>query len=338
MKDLSRVVFFNVSLANGHLMSTPVFEPRNALVGEIMRAIESESPFAAWVQTIFVQKNYSNNLIWLKQRIADAKREIETPRVSIFTGKELGDKTAKFREFYLGSSTRVRKLDDSIPKAHVLVDIQGMWVSEDDKEGRSRAHHLEEILPFSRCHDEIDRLAIYQYSDPRLLIELVERRMVTDISSYFRSYAGARMEPPSFIITPDELTSYVHVPFGSQIDKIRSLNWSKGVMSPFATTEHAKSQEGTGKVSILRTRELPSWDEKLDENVAARLAMLASAKERSFELVYQSGEMSVLISSKVQEDLLKYRNLMESVYGGIKFDGVTDPRPEFLKELPKIVY
>ena len=47
--------------------------------------------------------------------------------------------------------------------------------------------------------------------------------------------------------------------------------------------------------------------------------------------------MSIQLSSKTPEDLLRSRNLFESVYGEIKFEEVTDPKPEFLKEVPGIV-
>ena len=175
-------------------------------------SLSLSSPYAAWVQIIFVTKNYSRHFTFLKHRIADAIRDIEVPKVSIFTGKELGDKPAKFRDFYTGTPRRLKKIDESLSKPLVLMGIQGMWISEDDQESRRRATHLEEILPFSNSHDEIDRLAVYEYSDPRLLIELVNRRIVTDLSKYFRSYTGARVEPPSFIISADELSSYVHNP------------------------------------------------------------------------------------------------------------------------------
>ena len=161
--------------------------------------------------------------------------------------------------------------------------------------------------------------------------------MVTDLSQYFRSYTGARVEPPSFIITADDLPSYVHIPFGKQADRVKSINWRTSSESARGPSILNGSDMPPERVTILRTRELPVREQKLDENVAARLAMLASEKERSFELLYQEGEMSVLLSSKGQEDLLMYRDLMESVYGEIKFEGITDPRPEFLRELPMIL-
>jgi len=334
MSEPKRIVFFNASLANGHLMSRPVYEPENALIGELMRSIENESPFAAWVQIIFARKDYSRHFLWLKHRIAEAINVIETPRVSIFTGKELGDKPAKFRDFYSGSTKRMKKLDESLSKPLVLVGIQGMWISEDDHESRQRAHHLEEILPFSHCHDEVDRLAVYQYSDPRLLLELVDRRIVTDLSKYFQSYTGARVEPPSFILSADELPSYVHIPSGKQADKVHSITWGTASIAPLISM---KKEPALERVCILRTRELPRWEEELDDKISSRLSLLASTTDRSFELVYQSGEMNIELSSKSPEDLLQYGNLFESVYGEIKFEEVSDPRPEFLKEVPQIV-
>ena len=165
---------------------------------ELMRSIEHESPFAAWVQIIFARRDYSRHLTFLKHSIADATREIEEPRVSIFTGNEMGDKSAKFRDFYTGASKRTKKIDESLSKPLVLIAIQGMWISEEDQESRRRARYLDEILPFSHCHDEVDRLAVYEfYKEPRLLLELVDRRIVTDISKYFESYTGTRVDPPS---------------------------------------------------------------------------------------------------------------------------------------------
>jgi len=333
MSDSNRIAFFNASLANGQLMSRPVYEPEHVFMGELMRSIDHEAPYAAWVQIIFARKDYSSHFTFLKHRIADAMNEIEKSRVSIFTGKELGDKRAKFRDFYTGASKRTKKIDESLSKPLVLIAIQGMWISEEDQESRRRAHHLEEILPFSHCHDEIDRLYVYEYyKEPRLLLELVDRRIVTNISKYFESYTGARREPPSFIVSADELPSYVHIPSGKQTDNVHSITWGDASSSPRMSEE-----ERPLSTTIMRTRELPRWEEEPDENTSARLGHLASATERSFEILYQSGEMIIQLSSKTPEDLLQYRNLFESVYGEIKFEEVTDPKPEFLKEVPGIV-
>jgi hypothetical protein len=65
--------------------------------------------------------------------------------------------------------------------------------------------------PSAASHDS---LATFEYRDPRMLIELVDRRMVQDISKYLDCYTRSRPEPPSFIVTPEELQSHVHLPAG----------------------------------------------------------------------------------------------------------------------------
>ena len=340
IKQLISIAFFNASLANAQLMSTPVYDQERGLVGELMRSIESEAPYAAWVEIIFARKHeYSRHFTWLRNRLTSAKDDIEAPKVSVITGKELGDKQAKFREFYTGMPKRMKKVDDLLSKPLLLMAIQGMWISEDDKESRRRAHHLEEVLPFSHCRDEIDRLAVYEYyREPRLLIELVERRMVTDITRYFKSYTGARVEPPSFFVSSEELASYVHIPSLAQADKIHSINWGSSSSSPRISmkdeSSYAKQKETD--LSIVRTHSLPTWEEKETQASDRRLSLLASDTERSFEVLYQSGQMSIQLTSKTADDLLQYRNIFESVYGEIEFEQVTDPRPEFLKEVPLI--
>ena len=78
-------------------------------------------------------------------------------------------------------------------------------------------------LPFDHCSDEHDSLAVFQYRDPRMLLELVDRRMVVDISEYFDRYTGSRMEPPSFLVTPEELQSYIHLPAGEVAESLQLL-------------------------------------------------------------------------------------------------------------------
>ena len=78
-------------------------------------------------------------------------------------------------------------------------------------------------LPFKDCHDEFDRLGVFVYRNPWMLAELVERRMVEDVSSYIMSYAHSRLEPPSFLITQDEIPYYLHMP-RSQADGLPEVS------------------------------------------------------------------------------------------------------------------
>jgi len=333
----SRITFFNVSLANGHLMSRPVYEPEQSLVGEIMHAIENTSPYAAWVQIIFVRKDHSRHFMSLKHNITDMVNEIESPRVSMFTGQELkGDRPAKSRDVYTGASKRMKILDESLSRAHVLMAIQGMWIAKDNDIGRHQAQSLEEILPFSHCHDEADRLAVYTIRDPRMLIELVERNMVIDISRYFRSYTGARVEPPSFIISADELPYYIHIPYGTQANAIRAINWPEASTAQRGSMGDVTTKKKSSASLVFKTYGLPKRKEALDDAAKARLAHLASATERSFEIIYKSRRFSVLLHSKTRSDLLQYRAAFEAIYGTLDFEE-EELKPLFLNELPMMV-
>ncbi len=91
-----------------------------------------------------------------------------------------------------------------------------MWVA--DKQSSSAS-----VLPFDHCSDDHDSLAVFQHRDPMMLLELVDRRMVTNISGYFDRYTKSTMEPPSFLVTPDELQSYLQLPVGEVAESLRSL-------------------------------------------------------------------------------------------------------------------
>jgi len=109
----------------------------------------------------------------------------------------------------------------------VLLGIQGMW----DEKSEEAVHGISgslrgvpiELSTFQSCRDELDSLAVFTYRDPRVLLELVRRRFVTDISCYFRKYSGSRMEPPTLIPAAEDLGSYVHLPVGNITDHLSSL-------------------------------------------------------------------------------------------------------------------
>ncbi len=56
-----------------------------------------------------------------------------------------------------------------------------------------------------------------------MFTELVDRRMVQDISKYLDGYMKSRLEPPSFIVTPEELQSYAHLLAGETAASLSSL-------------------------------------------------------------------------------------------------------------------
>ena len=192
-----RVRFFNVSLRNGIVVSTPAYPEKQAFLGHVIRALESSNPDFAWIQFLFVRSDYGSALVRLKNSMHRAKASIEQPTIDMISGEER-DRRELHRDYYRQSDARMKKVDDIATKPTITLAIQGMWVCD---KGASSPNSL----PFDHCSDEHDSLAVFQYRDPRMLLELVDRRMVVDIAEYFDRYTRSRMEPPSFLVTPEEL-------------------------------------------------------------------------------------------------------------------------------------
>ena len=210
-----QVRFFNVSLRNGIVMSTPAYPEKQAFVAHLIRALETSNPDFAWIQFLFVRSDYGAALVRLKNSMHRAKIAIEQPSLDLISGQER-DRRELHRDYYRRADARMKKVDDIVTKPTITMAIQGMWVS-DEPDSSSHA------LPFDHCSDEHDSLAVFQYRDPRMLLELVDRRMVADISEYLDRYTRSRLEPPSFLVTPEELQSYVHLPAGELAASLRSL-------------------------------------------------------------------------------------------------------------------
>src|SRR5208283_1041495 len=113
-------------------------------------------------------------LVRLKNSMHRAKASIEQPTIDMISGEER-DRRELHRDYYGRSDARMKKVDDIATKPSITLAIQGMWVA--DKESSSAS-----VLPFDHCADEHDSLVLFQYRDPRMLLELVDRRMVVDIS------------------------------------------------------------------------------------------------------------------------------------------------------------
>ena len=117
-----------------------------------------------------------------------AKTAIEQPTIDLVSGQER-DRRELHRDFYRQADARMKKADDIVSKPTVTLAIQGMWVSDSDSKSIG-------TLPFDHCSDEHDSLAIFQYRDPRMLLELIDRRMVEDISEYLAATPGRGSNRP----------------------------------------------------------------------------------------------------------------------------------------------
>jgi len=359
MIDPYHTLFFNVALKNGHLMSRPRYEPEQEFIGNFIHELEQRDPDFAWIQFIFQQVDYSRQLMMLKNELLSFKKFAETPEVN---GKgEPRRRKELDSEWYRTVELRCKKIDELMSSHQVLLGIQGMWVEKGEEvlqviSGSLRGSPIE-LSTFQSCRDELDSLAIFTYRDPRVLLELVRRRFVTDINWYFRKYSGSRMEPPTLILAAEDLGSYVHLPLGNITEHLLSL-----LPSEFDEEEHngkcttfgvgsglnygdstyairrkedqssmpdllslpvveplAEIKTSKRNFHISRMKTIPQIHQKLDAEAFSRLKHLPSPYTRSLELLYNEGRISLLIGSADDRDLEAYKRFLVSIYGGFEF-------------------
>ena len=87
---------------------------------------------------------------------------------------------------------------------------------------------------------------------------------------------------------------------------------------------------------MVRLAKVPEITEPLKEDAVARLGLLPSPSTRGFEVLFERGATSILLSAKSDRDLAEYRGTLESVYGALSTTGVP-AKPGFLKEIPGLL-
>jgi hypothetical protein len=359
MIDPYHTLFFNVALKNGHLMSRPRYEPEQEFIGNLIHELEQKDPDFAWIQFIFQQVDYSRQLMMLKNELLSYKKFAETPEAN---GRDEPRRRKELdSEWYRTVELRCKKIDELMSSHQVLLGIQGMWVEKGEEAIQGISGPLRnapiEFSTFQSCRDELDSLAIFTYRDPRVLLELVRRRFVTDISWYFRKYSGSRMESPSLILAAEDLGNYVHLPIGNITDHLSSLLPSEfdeeehngefttfGVGSGLNSSDssyatrrkenrsnmpdlfllpvvepQAEIKTSKRNFHISRMKTIPQIHQKLDAEAFSRLKHLPSSCTRSFELLYNRGRTSLLIGSTDDRDLEAYKRFLVSIYGGFEF-------------------
>ena len=327
LKRTANVRFFNVSLVNANMMSSPHFAQPQRLMGELVHSLEAAAPSFAWVQLLFKRANLTPTLVALKNSIQLAANMIKAPKTSWITGIE-HDHRELHRDWYGRSGERMKRIDTVANTPHVLLAIQGMWVGDPG---------LLSALPFKDCFDELDRLGVFVYRNPWMLVELVERRMVEEVSSYFMSYTSSRLEPPSFMITQEEIPYYIHLPIAKQTDSLKSLSWKQhSAEVREGMVEGVSSRTSLPHSNLVKLAKVPLIGEPLKEKDTERLSLLASTAVRSFELLFTRGRTEIILSSESEREVREYVGILESVYG--ELDVVAAPViPDFLREVPRIV-
>jgi hypothetical protein len=188
-----------------------------------------------------------------------------------------------------------------------------------------------------------DSLAIIQYRDPRMLLELMNRRMVEDISKYLDDYTRSRVEPPSILVTPEELVSYVHLPAGERVDSLTSMTWgtftrglTRGQMTEGEKKEETEKRDDKVPITgtMVKLSRVPKIEKVLAESEIEPLAHLASDTVRTFEIVYSSGKTEILLTARTEDGMRRYLDLFDNVYGQLTYENIEDAMPGFLEQLP----
>ena len=154
-------------------------------------------------------------------------------------------------------------------------------------------------------------------------------------------YTGSRLEPPSFIVTPEELRSYIHLPAGEGVESLGSLKWT----TPKKAFGRGKLDGGEPAYAggappvpaeTVRVAEVPKFKDVLEDTAMQPFDHLASGTVRSFELVYSRGSTEILLSARTLDDMGRYADLFSQVYGEMALQKA-DRRPALLAGLPAIV-
>jgi hypothetical protein len=205
----------------------------------------------------------------------------------------------------------------------------------------SHVNALQSLFSATPDADEIElkgELKDFRHSYPHLLSEIVDVIVVSRIN-YLDSYTGSRVEPPSFLLTPEELPSYIHLPAGSFVGSLNSLSWGtfgKGLIRGNVAGEGQARSRDDIDTTLVRLAKVPKIEKALDDRDIEPLAHLASTTPRSFELVYSEKKTDLLLSAHTVDDLRTYVDILDSVYGELKCEKF-DSSPSFLGQLPTLV-
>ena len=339
------IAFFNVSLANGHLMARPRHEPVFSYVGDLMMGVEHAQPEFAWIQFAFRRADYADALRRSKPGLYSFKGEADTP-VEKVDGEGYAyavENPLKRREWYRQVEPRAKAIDAMAVRPLLILEIQGMWAGP--KEGLLGLH------AFQNCVDEnkIDSLRVFTYRDPRMLVRLVRRRLVDDIGWYFARYhGGGRMEPPSFLLTTEELPYFLHFPAGDFAKSVKGIEFKpppnvsteseKGEVVVFEGSEVDLKPDTTSGMSLLKIPTFPSLAEDLEDPQAGMLKQLATNSKRTFELIYdEDGRWHGVLGAEGEKEMWAYLRLLRSVYGGLDV-AAEDPIPAYARRLVRKLF
>jgi len=123
------------------------------------------------------------------------------------------------------------------------------------------------------------------------------------------------------------------------VNSLTSLSWGTFTRGLTVGTVGGAQDSGLHNdivTPLVRLERVPKIEKPLDDSEIQPLVHLASAKVRSFEIVYDNGETDLVLSAKSVADMRRYADLLDAVYGQLKYEG-TDPLPAYLRNMPRLV-
>lgn len=336
-----KYTFFNAALRDGHVMSTPVYEPALEFMPSLIHDIRNIRPEFCWIQFVFKEEDrLMRHELNVKKALQEHIRYAESGKMR--HGERI-ERDELNMEWYRTARKRSDKIDKMISSTVCVLGIQGLWASS--------SKPVSKLSPiFRACKDDIDTLRLFEFKDSRMLSELVARRIVIDaLPQYFRKYSTVtRDESPTLVLTQKEIPYYIHLPSEKTTIEQLSDYFASGASDSELAADDAESDQSKKKVDeqqkgagaklafdvskappastattelyVCQIARLPVLEKQLGEAAVARLGHLPGQLYcRSFEIIYESNKFEFLLGSENKGDLLAFQRQLSSIYGQMSF-------------------
>ncbi len=258
LTDLGSASFFNISTTHGHAFAS--YDLRS--IGSVMTPLISSLQHArfAWLQVEWYEKNLTSYFTSLADRLNRRVKEIQAPIPKSSTWTDSAGKLhvdnweedhwEKGYELDNGYKRLMAHLSTKRGQKQVCVIVRGVTVPQvqvDQSVGVEASSEVEmkerEMeLPVSVSSEATiqERWNVYYSNDPRMLVDLVERRTIEPdraMEEYVGSYLkggrnsrgsgwaarkGARRNLPFLVLSPRELALILHLPDPVQLKGVRT--------------------------------------------------------------------------------------------------------------------
>jgi hypothetical protein len=243
LKDLDpqTAFFFVVSTTHGHAFANFDLSRAGTLLTPILSALQKAR--FGWLQVGWYERNLTAYFNDLSQRMASRYYYIDSPVTKVRKVKDEKGRTKhesytanhpdKHKEFHTHYKRLSEHLSTKAAAKHVVTIIRGVTQPFVDLSGTKSINDV--AMPFSVLTSEGsvgEHLTTYYYRDPRILLDLCGRRVIEPaepMKAYVSSYLSkwrARENLPFLILSPSELSLFVHLPEATKLWGLRTTRVS----------------------------------------------------------------------------------------------------------------